>query len=55
LEGQAAAGELKRRVGAALAAEGVAQLGEAVELAVLREESAPACARSGWRAPRLPP
>ena len=36
--GGAAAGELQRRVGAALAAEGVAQLGEAVELAVLREE-----------------
>lgn len=38
--GGAAAGELQRRVGAgaALAAEGGAQLGEAVELVVLREE-----------------
>ena len=36
--GGAAAGELQRRVGAPRAAEGGAQLGEAVELAVLGEE-----------------
>lgn len=36
--GGAAAGELQRRVGGPRAAEGGAQLGEAVELAVLREE-----------------